>query len=156
MDFLSAVSLMCTTFLGNIITLSLFMLSILSTYHSNYEVLITKYTYSFNNNKKSYNVVYHIFGKFAFLCYLLCVILKDGHVACKTQICHRNCTHPTPDPCCPICDNCMFDTVKYMNGERFNPDPCKTCECKVNIDFSRDKFQRFPKKKLEVENKYLI
>ncbi|KAF8785303.1 Kielin/chordin-like protein like [Argiope bruennichi] len=57
-------------------------------------------------------------------------VCKDGHVACNRQICERNCTHPTPDPCCPICNDCLFETVKYSNGERFNPDSCRSCECK--------------------------
>ncbi|PRD29173.1 UNVERIFIED_CONTAM: kcp [Trichonephila clavipes] len=56
--------------------------------------------------------------------------LADGHVACNRQICERNCSHPTPDPCCPICNDCMFERVKYFNGERFNPDSCRSCECK--------------------------
>lgn len=64
---------------------------------------------------------------------------QDSHVACNTQVCHRNCTHPTPDPCCPICDSCMYNSVKYANGERFNPDPCNTCECKVKDSFELKK-----------------
>ncbi|XP_071044189.1 kielin/chordin-like protein [Parasteatoda tepidariorum] len=57
-------------------------------------------------------------------------ICQVGEVACKRQICTRNCTHPVPDPCCSMCDDCIFESIHRSNGEVFRPDACRKCECK--------------------------
>ncbi|PIK33374.1 Kielin/chordin-like protein [Apostichopus japonicus] len=51
-------------------------------------------------------------------------------VRCNAITCENSdCTHPVPGACCPLCDACLFEENMYNNGQTFNPDNCRLCNC---------------------------
>ncbi|XP_033628595.1 kielin/chordin-like protein [Asterias rubens] len=64
---------------------------------------------------------------------------KDKKVTCKGRECpgQGNCQHPYDGECCPVCDDCTYQTLHYSNGAVFaNPDDeCSQCRCQNgNVD----------------------
>ncbi|XP_043120875.1 kielin/chordin-like protein isoform X2 [Puntigrus tetrazona] len=57
---------------------------------------------------------------------------SDSRVYCERNPCPQQCLHAVSlRDCCPVCDSCLFEGLRYENTQTFySPsDPCKRCVC---------------------------
>ncbi|XP_029472184.1 kielin/chordin-like protein [Rhinatrema bivittatum] len=54
-----------------------------------------------------------------------------GEVSCTEVRCDISCTHPSRvlGQCCPVCQDCLFEGLVYINGDTFDADVCRQCAC---------------------------
>ncbi|KAH3728063.1 hypothetical protein DPMN_054010, partial [Dreissena polymorpha] len=58
----------------------------------------------------------------------------NGLIDCARAVCPRvTCRHPGRDDCCPTCQYCEYNSMRFELGELFpSPsDPCEDCVCKA-------------------------
>lgn len=61
----------------------------------------------------------------------ICTCLNEV-VSCQKKLCPQQCTHPLHyTDCCPVCDACLYEDVRYTHTQTFmSPsDPCLRCVC---------------------------
>ncbi|XP_060734763.1 kielin/chordin-like protein isoform X1 [Tachysurus vachellii] len=62
---------------------------------------------------------------------LICTCLNEV-VSCQRKPCRQQCTHPVRYlDCCPMCDACLYEDVRYTHTQIFTPpsNPCLHCTC---------------------------
>ena len=62
---------------------------------------------------------------------LMCTCVS-GEVVQRSRQCPRvTCQHPAPGRCCQECNDCLFESRRYRDGQSFNnpADSCQKCSC---------------------------